>query len=191
MDNDMLNLKRAARGDERAFEALIGPYMDSTYRLCLRMMGNEQDAADVAQEAIVRAWRSLSTYKGHSRFSTWLYRVTSNVCLDELRKRKRYAAESIQEMEEVGYEQVDTGDTPEIAVERAELRRELEVAIGQLSAEQRTALVLRDVQGLTYDKIAEILDLNLNTVKSRISRARMNLRTILLEKVKLYGKDNV
>lgn len=191
MDNDMLNLKRAARGDERAFEALIEPYMDSTYRLCLRMMGNEQDAADVAQEAIVRAWRSLSTYKGHSRFSTWLYRVTSNVCLDELRRRKRYAAESLQEMEEVGYEQVDTGDTPEIAVERAELRRELEMAIGQLSVEQRTALVLRDVQGLTYEKIAEILDLNLNTVKSRISRARMNLRTVLLEKVKLSGKDIV
>lgn len=87
MEFDMLNLKRAVRGDERAFEALIEPYADATYRLCLRMMGNEQDAADMAQEAFLRAWRSLSSYKGQSRFSTWLYRVTSNVCLDELRRR--------------------------------------------------------------------------------------------------------
>ena len=88
MDVDMLNLKRAARGDEQAFEALISPHLDVTYRLCLRMMGNEQDAADMTQEALVRAWRSLSTYKAQSRFSTWLYRIASNVCLDELRKRK-------------------------------------------------------------------------------------------------------
>ena len=98
MDVDMLNLKRAARGDEAAFEALISPYLDTTYRLCLRMMGNEQDAADMAQEALVRAWRNLSTYKAQSRFSTWLYRITQNVCLDELRKRKNRQAESLQEL---------------------------------------------------------------------------------------------
>ena len=112
MEADMLNLKRALRGDERAFEALISPYADATYRLALRMMGNEQDAADMAQEALLRAWRSLSSYKGQSRFSTWLYRITTNVCLDELRKRKNNQNMSIQEMEESGMETADPAETP-------------------------------------------------------------------------------
>ena len=119
MDIDMLNLRRAVRGDERAFETLIGPYLDTTYRLCLRMMGNEQDAADMAQEALVRAWRALGSYKGQSRFSTWLYRVTCNVCLDELRKRKNMRVQSLQEMQEAGVELVDPGQTPEMAAEKA------------------------------------------------------------------------
>ena len=118
MEFDMLNLKRAVRGDERAFEALIEPYADATYRLCLRMMGNEQDAADMAQEAFLRAWRSLSSYKGQSRFSTWLYRVTSNVCLDELRRRRRGETESMQALEENGFEPVDPAETPEMALDR-------------------------------------------------------------------------
>ena len=128
MEADMLNLKRALRGDERAFEALISPYADATYRLALRMMGNEQDAADMAQEALLRAWRSLSSYKGQSRFSTWLYRITTNVCLDELRKRKNNQNMSIQEMEESGMETVDPAETPEQALERGQLRQELQSA---------------------------------------------------------------
>jgi RNA polymerase sigma-70 factor (ECF subfamily) len=191
MDTDMLNLKRAARGDERAFEALIRPYADVTYRLCLRMMGNEEDAADMAQEAMVRAWRSLSSYKGQSRFSTWLYRVTSNVCLDELRRRKNGPSESIQEMMESGFEPVDPQETPEKALDRRELRQELQRAIARLSEEQRAALVLRDVQGLPYEEIAQILDLNLNTVKSRISRARAALRQMLREDAELSAKRRV
>ena len=181
MDIDMLNLRRAVRGDERAFETLIGPYLDTTYRLCLRMMGDEQDAADMAQEALVRAWRALGSYKGQSRFSTWLYRVTCNVCLDELRKRKKERVQSLLEMQEAGVELVDPGQTPEMAVEREQTKRELSEAIGQLSQEHRAALVLRDVHGLPYEEIAEILDVNLNTVKSRISRARAALRAILSE----------
>ena len=180
MEFDMLNLKRAVRGDERAFEALIEPYADATYRLCLRMMGNEQDAADMAQEAFLRAWRSLSSYKGQSRFSTWLYRVTSNVCL-----------ESMQVLEENGFEPVDPAETPEMALDRAELRRDLAEAISQLGSEQRAALILRDVQGLPYEEISQILDLNLNTVKSRISRARSALREILLGKTELSAKKRV
>ena len=191
MDTDMLNLKRASRGDECAFEALIQPYADVTYRLCLRMMGNEQDAADMAQEALVRAWRSLSTYKGQSRFSTWLYRIASNVCLDELRRRRHAPAQSMQELQEDGFEPVDASEGPEEAVERAELKRELAAAIARLGDEQRAALVLRDVQGLPYEQIAEILDLNLNTVKSRISRARSALRTILMKETELSGRKHV
>ena len=200
MEFDMLNLKRAVRGDERAFEALIEPYADATYRLCLRMMGNEQDAADMAQEAFLRAWRSLSSYKGQSRFSTWLYRVTSNVCLDELRRRRRGETESMQALEENGFEPVDPAETPEMAARRvvdhpdscrAELRRDLAEAISQLGSEQRAALILRDVQGLPYEEIAQILDLNLNTVKSRISRARSALREILLGKTELSAKKRV
>lgn len=191
MDTDMLKIKRAARGDEGAFEVLIEPYLDSTYRLCLRMMGSEQDAADMAQEALVRAWRSLSTYKGQSRFSTWLYRVTSNVCLDELRRRKNVQIQSLQEMQQNGFDPADAGDTPEKAAERRQTRLELTEAIARLSEEHRVALVLRDVHGLSYEQIADVLEINLNTVKSRISRARAALRTILADEKELSGKKRV
>ena len=191
MDVDMLNLKRAARGDEQAFETLIAPHLDVTYRLCLRMMGNEQDAADMAQEALVRAWRSLSTYKAQSRFSTWLYRIATNVCLDELRKRKNRQTESLQELKEAGFDPADEGDTPERAADRSETRRRLTAAIGCLTEEHRAALLLRDVHGLSYEEIASVLDVNLNTVKSRISRARANLRNILTKDTELFIKGNV
>ena len=191
MDVDMLNLKRAARGDEAAFEALISPYLDTTYRLCLRMMGNEQDAADMAQEALVRAWRSLSTYKAQSRFSTWLYRITQNVCLDELRKRKNRQAESLQELHEAGFDPPDNAATPETAAEIQDTRTQLAHAIGKLNDEHRAAILLRDVHGLSYEEIASVLDVNLNTVKSRISRARANLRSILEKDTELFTKRNV
>ena len=191
MDVDMLNLKRAARGDEAAFEALISPYLDTTYRLCLRMMGNEQDAADMAQEALVRAWRSISTYKAQSRFSTWLYRITQNVCLDELRKRKNRQAESLQELHEAGFDPPDNAATPETAAEIQDTRTQLAHAIGKLNDEHRAAILLRDVHGLSYEEIASVLDVNLNTVKSRISRARANLRSILEKDTELFTKRNV
>lgn len=191
MDVDMLNLKRAARGDEAAFEALISPYMDTTYRLCLRLMGNETDAADMAQEALVRAWRSLSTYKAQSRFSTWLYRITHNVCLDELRRRKIRQTESLQELHEAGFDPADKAATPEIAVENKDMREQLIRAIGSLNEEHRAAIVLRDVHGLSYEEIASVLDMNLNTVKSRIARARTNLRSILSKEAELFTRSNV
>ena len=191
MDVDMLNLKRAARGDEAAFEALISPYLDTTYRLCLRMMGNEQDAADMAQEALVRAWRNLSTYKAQSRFSTWLYRITQNVCLDELRKRKNRQAESLQELHEAGFDPPDNAAAPETVIEIKDTRSQLSRAIGTLSDEHRAAILLRDVHGLSYEEIASVLDVNLNTVKSRISRARANLRSILEKDAELFTRRNV
>ena len=145
----------------------------------------------MAQEALLRAWRSLSSYKGQSRFSTWLYRITTNVCLDELRKRKNNQNMSIQEMEESGMETVDPAETPEPARARGQLRQERQSASGTRNEEQRAALVRRAVQGLPYEQIAEILNLNLNTVKSRISRARGALRAILTGKTELSGKRHV
>ena len=191
MDVDMLNLKRAARGDEQAFETLISPHLDVTYRLCLRMMGNEQDAADMTQEALVRAWRSLSTYKAQSRFSTWLYRIASNVCLDELRKRKNRQTESLQALSEAGFDPADEADTPERAAEGKDMRKQLAAAIGSLTEEHRAALLLRDVHGLSYEEIASVLDVNLNTAKSRISRARAALRGILEKDAELFGRRHV
>ena len=191
MEFDMLNLKRAVRGDERAFEALIEPYADATYRLCLRMMGNEQDAADMAQEAFLRAWRSLSSYKGQSRFSTWLYRVTSNVCLDELRRGKRRKASSLDERIDAGWAPVDDMDTPEHHAMRTEQRRALERAIQELPEDMRSAVVLRDIQGCSYDEIADILGANVGTIKSRISRARARLREILSAQMELFDRPGV
>ena len=179
------------QGQSEAFAILVERYQKQIFALAYRLGGDYDEARDMAQEAFLRAWRSLSSYKGQSRFSTWLYRVTSNVCLDELRRRRRGETESMQALEENGFEPVDPAETPEMALDRAELRRDLAEAISQLGSEQRAALILRDVQGLPYEEIAQILDLNLNTVKSRISRARSALREILLGKTELSAKKRV
>ena len=184
-------IMRAQRGEQDAFRVLVERYQGLVYTLALRMVARPEDAEDAAQEAFLAAWKALPKFRMDARFSTWLYRVTSNVCLDELRRRRRGETESMQVLEENGFEPVDPAETPEMALDRAELRRDLAEAISQLGSEQRAALILRDVQGLPYEEIAQILDLNLNTVKSRISRARSALREILLGKTELSAKKRV
>ena len=170
-------LEAVRMGNAARFEELVLAYEKSIYNLCLRMLGNEQDALDASQEAFFRAYRSLRSFRGDSRFSTWLYRLASNACLDILRRRTR-SPESAWD-DDLLVPALDGGPTPQEALERKELHSAVDRALDTLAPEFRQAVVLRDVAGLSYAEIAEAAGLEEGTVKSRIFRARRKLAEAL------------
>lgn len=178
-------IRKAAQGDASAFEELVVRYQGQVFNLCLRMTSNAEDAADLTQEAFVKVWKSLDTFQFDAAFSTWLYRLASNCCLDFLRSRKRRPTVSLtMETEEEDEQTVDVSDdapTPEEAAISKEEREELRLAMQSLDAEQRQILTLRVVNDLSYSDIARVLGLREGTVKSRLSRARESLRKKLTE----------
>lgn len=178
-------VSRAKQGDQDAFAQLVQANQNRIYTLALRMTGNPEDGADLAQEAFLRAWRSLPSFQGESSFSTWLYRLTSNLCIDFLRKEKRRKSAatftSLDDEESTAPAEVpDHRFTPESKLERKELRAAVGQAMLKLSDEHRQVLVLRELEGLSYIEIAGRLNLEEGTVKSRLARARLSLRNILL-----------
>ena len=172
----------AKDGDESAFEALVRLYEKRVFALALRMCGSREDAAEAAQETFLAAWQGLPFFRGESSLSTWLYRLTNNACVDLLRRegRHRSAAGPSLDDEEVNLEVPDQTLSPQDEAERRELREAIGRSLEALSPEHRQVLVLREMQQLRYDEIADILDLDVGTVKSRINRARKQLRKILL-----------
>ena len=178
-------IEQVLGGDNNAFGLLVEAYQDRVYNLALRMCGNPDDAFDLAQESFFRAWRGLSGFQQESTFSTWLFRLSSNVCLDWLRAKKRRPTVSLttldDEEQEVQLELPDPGPGPEALLLAAEDREALAGAMNQLPVEYRQILTLRAVDDLSYIQIAEILRLKEGTVKSRLSRARLALRNKLLQ----------
>ena len=176
---------RAKAGDDHAFAQLMQNNETRIYNLTLRMTGNPEDAMDLTQDAFLNAWRGLKFFKGDSAFSTWVYRLASNACIDFLRRRKRRTDISApMPTYEEADSQPDIPDDrfhPEQELERQELRRAVLNGLEQLSPEHRQVLVMREINGLSYQEIADILDLEAGTVKSRIARARISLRKRLLE----------
>lgn len=173
-------LKRSLQGDTDAFGELVVKYQNKIFTLAYRYMGNEQDAYDMAQEAFLKAYRSLGTFKGDSSFGTWLYRITTNVCLDELRRRKRRIAPlsldeplAVRNGEEVDKELVDPAPTADAIYERKEYSEYIQSVLNKLKPEHKTILVLRDMMDLSYAEIADVLKCSVGTVKSRLSRARV------------------
>ena len=167
-----------------AFEQLMLAQQKQVYNLCLRMSGNPEDAFDLSQEAFLRAWRALAQYQFEAEFSTWLFRLTRNVCIDFLRKQKRQPTVSLeteQDGETLELPLPDSAPGPEELALHDEKRRVLAEAMQALPEEQREILILRVVNDLPYERIAEILDLQLGTVKSRLARARMQLKKILAD----------
>ena len=167
-------------GDADSFEPLVKEHEKRIYNLALRMTGDPDDAYDVAQDAFVKAYTSLKDFRGESAFGSWLYRLASNVCLDFLRREKRRGTVSLT----VEDEELDIADlrfSPEDELERTELRDAINTALMRLPAAARQMIVMRDVSGLSYAEIAETLDLELGTVKSRIARAREKLIAVLSE----------
>ena len=180
-------VRAAAEGDEDAFAQLVGLYENKVYSLALRMCGSAEDAADAAQEAFLSAWRALPSFRGEAGFSTWLYRLTANASIDLLRRVRRQRGELRLDDEELGLTALEAGPGPQEAAERAELRQAVDQALGQLGDSHRQVLVLREIQQLSYEEIARTLDLDLGTVKSRISRARGALRKLLQKSGNLSG----
>lgn len=178
----------AIAGDSSAFERLIEPLEGRIYAVALRMCGNREDAQDCMQESMIRIYRALSSFKGQSSFSTWIYRITMNTCLDELRRRKARRSTSLDTLLDSGWSPTDETDTPERHAIQSEQRRTLERAIAELPEDMRAAVVLRDIQGLAYDEIASALNVNVGTVKSRISRGRERLREKLSAHPELFGR---
>ena len=176
-------LVRAARsGDQSAFEALVKANQAMAYQLAYRMTGNPEDAADLTQEAFLSAWRSLASFQGQSAFSTWLYRLTSNACIDFLRREKRRGALSLTAEDEEEERQLEVPDerfSPERELEKKEAQRTVREGLLSLSPEHREVLVLRELEGLSYEEIAQTLGLEEGTVKSRLARARIALKDFL------------
>lgn len=191
MQSDELLLRRAQKGDAEAFDELMAAQESRMYAIALRMMGNREDAQDCAQEAMVRIYRAMGSFKGQSSLATWIYRITMNTCLDELRRRKVRKVTSLDTLVESGWSPTDKGETPEEYGLRSEKQTVLNDAIQSLPDDMRAAIVLRDIKGYTYDEIADILNANVGTIKSRISRGRERLREILSKHSELFGRSNV
>lgn len=180
---DELLIRRAQRGDADAFEQLLLEHQKNVYNLCYRMAGNPDDAMDLSQETFLRAWRCLDQYQFASAFSTWLYRLCSNICIDFLRRRRRQQAVPLTFEDADGEEQTyavpDAQPLPEEQVELKLTRETLAAAMAQLLPEHRAVLQLRVVNEMSYEQIADVLDIQIGTVKSRLSRARNQLKKIL------------
>jgi RNA polymerase sigma-70 factor, ECF subfamily len=171
---------RARAGDLAAFNALVDQHQGQVYGVCLRMLGQPAAAEDAAQETFISAWRSIGRLRG-DRFAPWLLRIAANVCTDELRRRKRRPGVSLEdELDAGGFQPADPDPSPEAATLSNELRRTIDGALAQLGEEQRLAVILSDIEGLDYQEIAEVMGTSLGTVKSRLSRARAQLRQLLL-----------
>lgn len=172
----------ARQGDQGAFEELVRLYEKRVLALTRRMCKNPEDAAEAAQEAFFAAWQGLRSFRGDSSFSTWLYRLASNACVDLLRREgKRRAAVSLDD-EELNLDIPASLPGPQEEAERRELREQIEEGLRELPPEYRAALVLREIQQLRYDEISQALGVDIGTVKSRISRGRKKLRIFLLER---------
>ncbi|MBE6962033.1 MAG: sigma-70 family RNA polymerase sigma factor [Ruminococcaceae bacterium] len=179
----------AKQGDQDAFETLIHLYEKKVFALTRRLCANPDDAQEAAQEAFLAAWQGLPFFRGDSSFATWLYRLTSNACMDLLRKEQRHqsAAGPSLDDEEVELPVVASTGDPHAEAERAELKTVIEAGLRALQPEYRTVLLLREIHQRSYDEIADILDLDLGTVKSRINRGRKLLRKFLLESGNFSG----
>jgi RNA polymerase sigma-70 factor (ECF subfamily) len=186
--DDKVLVERASRGDGIAFSELVNRHYEKAVRVSFGMLKDRFDAEDVAQEAFARVYRKLESFEGQSAFSTWLYRIVVNLSIDSLRKRKRQrradvddelTREALRSDEEL-WPVFDEAD-PMLSVERRELRARLDAAFAELPEIHRAVLVLREVQGLSYEEIAESLEIKKGTVMSRLFHARKAMQKLLTE----------
>ena len=173
--SDAQLLAEARAGDRRAMDLLLRRHVDLVHAVCRRLTGNATDAADATQEALIAIVRGLDRFDGRASLRTWIYRVTTNACLDELRRRARRPTTGLTD-ELV--ERVQRSDGPDLDTTIVD-RLDIDAALQALPPTFRAAVVLRDVAGLDYAEIAEVLDLPIGTVRSRIARGRDRLATLL------------
>ena len=184
-EEECLIVQQVLKGDANAFEELVLEYEKKVYNVALRILGNSEDAADMTQEAFIKAYNSLSGFRGDSKFSVWLTRIVSNLCLDFLRSRSRRPTVSLSVEDDGGDDvQLDIADnsqSPELLLERSLTRESVRRGLKALPEDYREILLLREIQGLSYDEIAAVLNIEVGTVKSRIFRGRKKLCDYLIK----------
>ena len=169
---------RAQGGDRAAFGDLVVRHQDRVFTMLVGVVGCHEEARDAAQEAFVQAWRKLSLFRGEAQFSTWLYRIAMNEALAR-RRRRRPAASLEQSKEQTGAEPIDHREDATASLASAEEVARVRAALADLPDDQRQILVLREIDGCAYEQIAEVLELPIGTVRSRLFRARLQLRDVL------------
>ena len=190
MINEAQVIKAAKKGELSAFNRLVMAHQGMAYNVAYRLMGDVEAAADATQEAFIKAFKSIHQYRGGT-FKSWLMRIVTNTCYDHLRYQQRRPTETLagEEAEaEYAPHLVDPAERPEEVATRHELAEMLQAAINQLPPDQRTVLILSDAEGFSYQEIADITEVSLGTVKSRLNRARARLRDILLAEELLPGQ---
>jgi RNA polymerase sigma-70 factor (ECF subfamily) len=183
--NEAALVQSAQKGDLKAFEELVARHRDKIYARAYSMMRNEEEALDLSQEAWVKAWQRLKQFHGEASFATWLTRIVINLCLDQLRKQQRQRTESIEAMDEesggVERQMPVVIVNPTAGLERGELRQRIDKALGQLSHEHRTVLVLHEFEEMEYKEIAKAMNCSIGTVMSRLFYARRKMATLLAD----------
>lgn len=183
--DDKALVRAAQAGSTDAFEELVARHRDKIYARAYSMMRNEEEAIDLSQEAWIKGWQRLSQFQGESSFGTWMTRIVINLCLDQLRKQKRHRTESMEELNEesggVERQMPVVTINPTAGLERTELRQRIDRALGQLSYEHRTVLVLHEFEELEYKEIAKVMGCSIGTVMSRLFYARRKMAALLTD----------
>lgn len=181
-DSDAALVERVLDNDLAAFEQLVSRYQNKITGYAARMLNDSTEAEDVAQETFIKAYRSLASFRGESSFSTWLYRIATNLCIDRVRKIKRspkpaYSLDEPFDKEEDkgGRELPDMTYEPSLSIEREEVRRQVRETVAEMPEKLRAVIVMCDIQGMSYENIAQVLGVPLGTVKSRLFHARADL----------------
>ncbi|MEI6530200.1 MAG: sigma-70 family RNA polymerase sigma factor [bacterium] len=169
-------LHRAQRGDQTAFAELVRQHQNLVYTLALRILANPEDALDVSQDVFVRVWRALPRFEGRSAFSTWLYRITANICLDYLKRRKRDRHWN-KNPEQFEPKEIEEECPVEEEIHQLELKDQVSQVLARMNANYRSALVLRDIYGFAYEEVASTLHISLSAAKIRIYRARLDFKS--------------
>lgn len=186
MEDEKSLILKSLKGDVTSFERLIKDYQKMAYNVAYRIMGNEEDAKDMTQEALIKVYRKLDSFRMDAQFSTWLYRIVMNTCKDELRKKKMKVISIDQSIEtddgKMHMDLEDEGLHPDELLVQKETQSEVHAALQEVSEKNRVVVVLRDIKGFSYQEISDIIDVPVGTIKSRISRGRNELKTVLLNK---------
>ena len=176
---DEVTLKRAKKGENAAICDLLSFYENKVYCIVIRMLKNEHDANDCTQDALIKIFNSLHKFKGESSFSTWVYRITINTANDYLRRQNRHKSVSLEQQEDGGTSLKNLSFSPDEMLDSVQIKDSIMAAIDTLNEEQRTAIILCDIEGFSYEEIAQMLYISIGTVKSRIFRGREKLKFLL------------
>jgi len=188
-EREKILVQKSAAGDINAFETLIQSHQKKVYNIALRMTKNPEDALELSQDALVRAFLAIKKFRGDSSFATWLYRITMNVCTDFLRKRNKATVVSIEQPDYENEQAIQIAGNepgPDEISEKNQLKELVRDAMDQLAPEHRQVLILRDLMDMPYRDIANILNVNEGTIKSRINRARESLKKVIANRPELF-----